>query len=170
MSDESAIDDGAGDVTADDGSVLALALDLDRLMRLLHCSTRHRAEVVDRARIGPFGAMALLTIADREPVPVQALAGHLARDKAQITRTVKLLEETGLIRRSRSSTDGRVWLISLTEDGREHVAGFRQLLADVVTGLTGGLDEGERRQFSAVLAKMLASAELAAGTPPSRPD
>ncbi|MEM9134227.1 MAG: MarR family transcriptional regulator [Actinomycetota bacterium] len=137
--------------------VVALALDLDRLMRVLHCTTRQRAEVVDRARIGPFGAMTLMTIADREPMPIQSLATELARDKAQITRTVRLLEETGLIGRSRSSADGRVWLVTLTDEGRDHVAGFRALLADVVGGLTSGLDDVERRQFSAILAKMMAS-------------
>ena len=148
-------------MTPAERDVLALALDLDRLMRVLHCTTRQRAEIVDRARIGPFGAMTLMTIADQEPLPIQALATELARDKAQITRTVKLLEETGLIQRSRSATDGRVWLVSLTDDGREHVAGFQGLLADVVGGLTSGLDDAERRQFSAILAKMVASSNPA---------
>ncbi len=143
-----------------ESDALALARDLDRLMRVLQCATRQRAEVVDRARIGPFGAMTLMTIADEEPLPIQGLARGLARDKAQITRTVKLLEEAGLVRRSRSPSDGRVWLVGLTGDGREHVAGFRELLADVVEGLTGGLDDAERRQFSAILAKMLASSSL----------
>ncbi|MEM8925667.1 MAG: MarR family transcriptional regulator [Actinomycetota bacterium] len=133
--------------------VLSLALDLDRLMRALHCTTRRRAEVVDRARIGPFGAMTLMTIADREPLPIQTLATELARDKAQITRTVKLLEETGLIQRSRSPSDGRVWLVCLTDEGRDHVAGFQELLADAVGGLTSGLNEEERAQFAAILAK-----------------
>ncbi|MEM9564505.1 MAG: MarR family transcriptional regulator [Actinomycetota bacterium] len=145
-------------MTPAERDVLALALDLDRLMRVLHCTTRQRAEVVDRARIGPFGAMALMTIADEEPMPIQGLARRLDRDKAQITRTVKLLEETGLVERSRSASDGRVWLLGLTDDGRDHVAGFQDLLADVVGGLTGGLDDAERRQFAAILAKMLASA------------
>lgn len=144
-------------MTPAERDVLALALDLDRLMRVLHCTTRQRAEVVDRARIGPFGAMTLMTIADQEPLPIQGLARRLARDKAQVTRTVKLLEETGLIERSRSASDGRVWLVSLTDEGRDHVAGFQELLAEVVDGLTGGLDDVERRQFSAILAKMLSS-------------
>ncbi|MEM7341350.1 MAG: MarR family transcriptional regulator [Actinomycetota bacterium] len=148
-------------MTPAERDVLSLALDLDRLMRVLHCTTRQRAEVVDQARIGPFGAMALMTIADQEPLPIQNLATELARDKAQITRTVKLLEETGLIHRSRSPHDGRVWLVGLTDSGREHVAGFQELLADVVGGLTDGLDDGERHQFSAILRKMLSSSSLA---------
>ncbi|MEM7325076.1 MAG: MarR family transcriptional regulator [Actinomycetota bacterium] len=147
-------------MTPAERDVLALALDLDRLMRVLHCSTRQRAEVVDQARIGPFGAMTLMTIADLEPLPIQGLAKQLARDKAQITRTVKLLEETGLVERSRSDSDGRVWLVRLTDEGREHVAGFQAFLADTVNGLTSGLDATERRQFSAILAKMMISSSL----------
>lgn len=144
-------------MTPSEREILALALDLDRLMRLLHCSMRQRSEAVDRARIGPFGMMALVTIADREPLPIQSLARHLSRDKGQITRTVQMLEEVGLIQRSRSSTDGRVWLVRLTEEGRAHVAGYQDLLADIVNSLTSDLDEVERNQFSAVLAKMLSS-------------
>ncbi|MEM1180128.1 MAG: MarR family transcriptional regulator [Acidobacteriota bacterium] len=147
-------------MTPPPNDVLALALDLDRLMRRLHCTMRQRAEVVDRARIGPFGAMTLVTIIDREPLPIQSLARQLSRDKAQITRTVKMLEETGLVQRTRSPTDGRVWLVSLTEKGHAHVAGYRELLTEIVGRLTGGLDDHERSQFSTVLAKMLSSSDL----------
>ncbi|MEL7061750.1 MAG: hypothetical protein AAGN46_17120, partial [Acidobacteriota bacterium] len=45
----------------------------------------------------------------------------------------------------------------LTEEGRAHVAGYQDLLADIVNSLTSDLDEVERNQFSAVLAKMLSS-------------
>lgn len=147
-------------MTPSEKDVLTLALDLDRLMRLLHCTLRRRAEGLDQARIGPFGAMTLMTIADLEPMPLQSLARQLARDKAQITRTVKQLEDVGLIERSRSSTDGRVWLVSLTKAGRARVTGFQELLGGIVTSLTSGLDPAERRQFSEVLAKMLSSTDL----------
>ena len=143
---------------------LALALNLDRLMRRLHCTMRQRAEVVDRARIGPFGAMTLVTIVDLEPLPIQSLARHLSRDKGQITRTVKMLEEVGLVRRTRSTTDRRVWFVELTDKGHAHVASYQELLTELVEGLVSGLDEGERLQFSATLAKMLSSTGLEGGS------
>lgn len=136
--------------------LLPFAIDVDRFTRLLHISTRPKAQVIDTARIGPYGAMVLMTIADNEPLPVLELAKHLERDKAQMTRSVQLLERNGLAKRTPSTEDGRVSLIQLTEAGHALALAFRELVAEVLEEKCSGLDTAELEQFSRTLRKILA--------------
>lgn len=137
--------------------IVALASDLDRLTRLLHVSTRPGAKEVDIAGIGPFGAMILLTISDHEPLPIMDLAKLLARDKAQMTRAVQLLERNALVERKGSEADGRVSLVSLTNAGRDLAENFRDLLADVVAAEFAEIDADDVRRFAATLNAVLSN-------------
>jgi len=110
---------------------------------------------MDQARIGPFGGMILMMVLDMEPVPMLNLSRQLGRDKAQMTRAVQTLEQKGLLQRQKSLDDGRVSLLSLTDEGHALVLGFQNILADVVAEVFGGLDDTERRKFSATLTKVL---------------
>ena len=144
---------------AEHADLFELACDVDRLTRLLHASTRPKAKVVDHARVGPFGAMVLMTIADHEPLPILNLATLLARDKAQLTRVVQMMERNDLIQRKASEEDGRVSLIELTPIGGELVKEFRQLLADVLEDVCGELDKAEQDQFALIVKKILSAAD-----------
>jgi DNA-binding MarR family transcriptional regulator len=53
--------------------------------------------------------------------PVAALASSAAMDLGAVSRQVRLLEEAGAVRRSRSPEDGRVALLDLTPEGRRMV-------------------------------------------------
>lgn len=140
--------------------IVALATNLDRLTRLLHVSTRPGAKEVDIARIGPFGAMILLTISDHEPLPIMDLAKLLARDKAQMTRAVQLLERNALVERKGSKADGRVSLVRLTDAGRDLAESFRDLLADVVSEEFAEIGADEVRRFAATLNAVLSKEKL----------
>ena len=144
-------------LSPDDPANLALALDLDRLIRWLDCSMRPRMSAADHVGVGPFGAMVLASIADLEPIPLQALSHHLDRDKAQITRTVQMLERESLVTKERSTDDGRVWLASLTPDGHRLAAAFQAALAEIVSELFGELDEPDRKHFARILAKIVST-------------
>lgn len=138
---------------------LAFARDIGRLTRHLHVSTRPGAKIVDTARIGPFGAMVLMTIQDFEPLQIQHLAKHLGRDKAQMTRAVQMLEKHELILRSDTTEDGRISLVSLSDKGHNLASAFQKLLAEQLLELFASIDEEEQRQFSDTLRKVLVGRE-----------
>lgn len=65
------------------------------------------------------------TIVRRESVTLSALAESLMADKGQISRTVRELEQLGLIERTPDPDDGRSSLLSPTPAGLERLAQAR---------------------------------------------
>jgi DNA-binding MarR family transcriptional regulator len=65
------------------------------------------------------------TIVRRESITLSALAESLMADKGQISRTVRELEQLGLIERTPDPDDGRSSLLSPTPDGLERLAAAR---------------------------------------------
>ncbi|MDJ0825587.1 MAG: MarR family transcriptional regulator [Rhodobacter sp.] len=131
-----------------------LAFVVDRFMRRIHAGLHQQAVQVDTDRIGPFGGMILMAVAEMEPVSIHALVAHMARDKSQMTRSLRMLEERGLIARAGCPEDGRVSLVSLTSKGRDLVAAFQRILSEVLDGLMVPLGQAERAQLSALLRRL----------------
>lgn len=65
------------------------------------------------------------TIARCERVTASALSERMLMDKGQVSRTVRELEELGLIERSADPADGRSFLLQLTPEGEERLAAAR---------------------------------------------
>ena len=65
------------------------------------------------------------TIERRGSVSLSALADDLQMDKGQLSRTVRELEQLGLIHRVPDPHDGRVSILSATEEGLERLAAAR---------------------------------------------
>ncbi|MET0828843.1 MAG: MarR family transcriptional regulator [Microbacterium sp.] len=92
--------------------------------------SRMRRVLADNAqRVSPGmlpGAYKVFTtIVRRESVTLSALAESLMADKGQISRTVRELEELGLISRTPDPEDGRSSLLSPTPEGLERLAEAR---------------------------------------------
>ena len=92
--------------------------------------SRMRRVLADNAqRVSPGllpGAVKVFTtIVRRESVTLSALADSLMADKGQISRTVRELEELGLITRTPDPADGRSSLLSPTPEGLERLAAAR---------------------------------------------
>lgn len=62
---------------------------------------------------------ALLSIDKEEGIPSTALGPRMGMESTSLTRTLKAMEEKGLIFRKKNPSDGRGVLIYLTEFGRE---------------------------------------------------
>lgn len=91
---------------------------------------RFRRIIADNAqRVSPGmlpGAYKVFTtIVRRESVTLSALAEALMADKGQISRTVRELEQLGLIERTPDPDDGRSSLLSPTPEGLERLAQAR---------------------------------------------
>ena len=65
------------------------------------------------------------TIVRRESVTLSALAEALMADKGQISRTVRELEQLGLVHAHADPDDGRSSLLSPTAEGLERLAAAR---------------------------------------------
>ncbi|MHC3000240.1 MarR family winged helix-turn-helix transcriptional regulator [Microbacterium sp. HJ5] len=65
------------------------------------------------------------TIVRRESVTLSALAESLMADKGQISRTVRELEQLGLVERTPDPDDGRSSLLSPTAEGLARLAAAR---------------------------------------------
>ena len=92
--------------------------------------SRMRRVLADNAqRVSPGmlpGAYKVFTtIVRRESVTLSNLAESLMADKGQISRTVRELEEMGLITRTPDPADGRSSLLSPTPEGLERLAAAR---------------------------------------------
>jgi DNA-binding MarR family transcriptional regulator len=73
----------------------------------------------------PGAYKAFTTIARCERISLSALAERMTIDKGQLSRSVRELEERGLIERTPDPKDGRVSLVSLTEFGTERLEAAR---------------------------------------------
>lgn len=78
------------------------------------------------------------TIVRREGITLSVLAETLMADKGQISRTVRELEQLGLVQRTPDPDDGRSSLLSPTEFGLERLAEAR---APQEHALVDALDE-----------------------------
>ena len=92
--------------------------------------SRMRRVLADNAqRVSPGmlpGAYKVFTtIVRRESVTLSSLAESLMADKGQISRTVRELEELGLVTRTPDPADGRSSLLSPTPIGLERLAAAR---------------------------------------------
>ncbi|MEO0682958.1 MAG: MarR family transcriptional regulator [Pseudomonadota bacterium] len=133
---------------------IALALQVDRFVRRLHGGIHARATAVDHDRIGPMGGMILMALAERERTPLHRLVEDFARDKSQMTRMVRTLEDKGMLDRAPCPDDGRVTLLGLTPKGRAFVAQISSLMAEVVDDLLAPVPPEDRAAFAAILDRL----------------
>lgn len=127
---------------------------VDRFMRRISADLHHKAVEIDTDRVGPFGGMVLLTLSDIEPAPVQKLVEQMGRDKSQMTRAIKSLEDKGMIARRNCPEDGRVSLLELTQKGRGFVADIKEVLSTVIDEILAPVSAEERRNLVAALRKI----------------
>ena len=126
----------------------------DRFVRRIHSKLHPRAFAVDKEKVGQLGGLILMALAELEPVPIQSLVSHMARDKSQMTRAIKSLETKGLIERVVFPDDRRVCLLQLTSKGHSLVKVFTSLLGDVITELLEPLSNNEKEQLLKLLRKI----------------
>ncbi|MEO0464721.1 MAG: winged helix DNA-binding protein [Pseudomonadota bacterium] len=137
-----------------DSDPIELAFQTDRLMRRVNAGISQRAPHFDPERIGPIGGMILLTIAEVQPVPLQAVADLMARDKAQLSRAISSLERRDYLRKVPNCQDQRSSLLSLTAKGEALVAEIKKELSRVLDDIFAPLTSEQRDQMLALL-KML---------------
>lgn len=128
-----------------------------RFMRIAGAqSTAHR----------DFSKQELLTLGIlgiREPRRMGEIAEHLGVGQSAMTPLVDRLESQRLVERRRSDEDRRVWLVGLTERGREIVAAEDRVYLSVAREMLAPLDPGERATLVALLERVAAAEREGAG-------
>ncbi|MDO3408401.1 MarR family winged helix-turn-helix transcriptional regulator [Saccharibacillus sp. CPCC 101409] len=122
----------------------------------------HRALAAQMLReIGLFAGqeIILFQLWDRDGQSQNSLGQALRLDHSTIAKSVKRLEESGLVNRSRSQEDGRVTLVSLTDEGRainERITGVWQRMEEITTR---GLTDAERSELIRLASKAAANVD-----------
>ncbi|MEO0809476.1 MAG: MarR family transcriptional regulator [Pseudomonadota bacterium] len=127
---------------------------VDRFMRRISANLHKKALEIDTDRIGPFGGMIILTLSDIEPTPMHKLVEQMGRDKSQMTRAIRSLEDKGMIERRKCSEDGRVSMLQLTKKGRLFVTQIKKVLSQVIDEILAPASANERRNLIEVLRKI----------------
>ncbi|MHB8335318.1 MAG: MarR family winged helix-turn-helix transcriptional regulator [Acidimicrobiales bacterium] len=129
----------------EDGVTVAARLNLivGRLMRTIR---QHAA-----AGLTPSQLSALVTVDERGPLRISALATQESLGAPAATRVVASLEEAGLVTRSSDPDDKRASLIALTKVGGETLKTLRKERATGLGAQLDALSESERRLLERAL-------------------
>lgn len=96
----------------------------------------------------PRGMRSVLFALSAEPLRISEVASQEGIGQSAATRMVARLEATGLVRRERSATDGRVVMVSVTERGRGELEDMREQSRTVMREVLRGRTAREVRQLS----------------------
>lgn len=82
------------------------------------------------------------------------LARACFKESAAVMRIIDILEKKGLLKRLDSPADRRVYLISITQEGKELCGKCLQEVKELEESLASIFSKGELKQFSMLLTKL----------------
>jgi DNA-binding MarR family transcriptional regulator len=124
----------------------------------------HRALASQMLRsVGLFAGqeIMLMNLWDRDGQSQQSLGRAIGLDHSTVAKSVRRLEESGLVWRAKSPEDGRVTLVWLTDTGRALEPKVNDIWARLERLTTGGLTEKEQRQLVDLSYRLAASIDNA---------
>jgi DNA-binding MarR family transcriptional regulator len=98
--------------------------------------------------------VALSYLRDHGPARQQALAQSLCMDASSLVCLLNDLEDRDLIARRRDREDRRRGILELTDHGRDALAEIDAALAEIDAEILADLDESERTELRALLARL----------------
>ena len=132
-----------------------LALLIDRFMRRIHFGLQSKAPAFDKERVGPGGGIVLLTLSDMGCPSLHDLTKQVARDKSQMTRTIRSLETNGLVERNPSPDDARVTFVSLTQTGEQVVEALKKVVSETINEILSPISKSEEQILRDLLERAL---------------
>jgi len=138
-----------------------LALLMDRFVRRIHFGLQAKAHAFDKDKIGPSGGIVLMTLAEMGSPGLNELTTRVARDKSQMTRTIRTLEDKGLVSRRTSPEDARVNLVCLTEKGTEVVKELQLAVAGIIGDILAPLPSHDETVLKDMLMRTLSDSDPA---------
>lgn len=152
-----------------DGNDYPVRQSIGFLVRRLHFSLRGAIDE-GMARHGLTDAQwaPLLLIGSGGAYTTATLALALDLDAAAVTRTLNRLQAKGLVRRTRSRDDRRVWTLELTAAGKRVAAKVPAEAACANNLHLAGFDRQEFEQLHSFLVRMLENGQRARPRPDTR--
>ncbi len=135
-----------------------------RLLHLLRMAG-HLAMMRPGLRAGQFRILSLLE--SGEPVPQAQLAERLHIQPGSLSEILGKLAQAGVVMRQRSEEDRRASTVQITAAGLKQLAGMRQTMDIERSELLSALSDEEKERLTALLVKLVRSAEPPAGGRPA---
>ncbi|MET8469508.1 MarR family transcriptional regulator [Streptomyces sp. NPDC006422] len=148
----------AGAPTAVDGEFLALERELTVFLRRARANSGEMAREV-HPDLEPAAYGLLVRLEECGAQRATELAAYIGVGKATMSRQLRALEELGFVGREPDPADGRAWLISLTEYGREHFRRVRDARRMRYVRQLDGWDRKEVAELARLLHQLNAGAE-----------
>lgn len=90
--------------------------------------------------------------------PQELICKSYMLDKTTVTKALSSMEERGLITRTVNPENRRQKLINLTNDGKDLIKDVVNVYDDWVCEVVTSLNESEKKEFEAIMDKLLAKA------------
>ena len=133
------------------------------LRRLMRAADIHSQKLVRAAGLTTPQLLVMQAIEKEGSPSTSALARHIVVSQATVTRIIDRLEQRGLVRRDKSSTDRRVINVSLTDSGRIKLEAAPEPLQSEFLRKFRKLDAWEQHMLKASLmriAKMMDAEDI----------
>jgi DNA-binding MarR family transcriptional regulator len=120
-------------------------LGLLRVQKLLVAAKHTAPRLEDGVDVTAYPV--LFVVAGQGTVRISELATTLHNDVSTVSRQVSSLVASGLLEKSADPSDGRAWVVSLTERGREAVGRIQTSRATWFQGLLSAWDGPATEEF-----------------------
>jgi DNA-binding MarR family transcriptional regulator len=117
----------------------------------------HRAlavKLLNDIGLFPSQDIMLMQLWDKDGQSQQSLGQTLRIDHSTVAKSVRRLENKGLVSRSRSKEDGRVTVVSLTEAGRDLIPKIFNVWSNLEKLTTEDLTEEEKKLIVPLMQKI----------------
>ena len=104
--------------------------------------------------LGPLHLRALCLCLRNPGASQQQLVQFMGRDKGQIARLIRELEERHYLVRTPGERDRRVWRLTVTPEGDEKCQWFSAIEAKLASDLLGGIQPQENAQLAQLLTEL----------------
>jgi DNA-binding MarR family transcriptional regulator len=124
--------------------VITIEQETLQLLVAMHRIVRHLRRTSTTSALHPTQLVALLLIAEDQPIRIGAIASRVPCSQPTATTTVAALETAGLVHREQDTLDGRATVVVLTPQGDETVQAAGRHAAEDLSQLLGRLDDADR--------------------------
>lgn len=133
---------------------LAAFVDFMRLFGGAQQELKTRMQAASEEKLGPLH-MRMLSLCQGAPgCTQQHLVQTMGRDKGQVARLARDLEEHGLLSRAQDEKDGRLWRLTLTAAGQAKYHWFAGLESALAGQMFGTLAPDDFASVNAVLKQL----------------